>query len=126
MLVLGIIFSLFGLGVLVCLLFTLAIYALPFSVAVTTGSINVDLRRLSTIPSKSITPVSPHIPNDGWTETGNAGSTLVPHTRINQAERTGIQQFRCQALRRHIGVRCKTGLVAGTAAYIMKRAVKIR
>jgi hypothetical protein len=84
---------------LVCLLFTLAIYALPFSVVVTTGSVNVNSRLLSTIPSKSKTPVSPHIPNDGRTETGNAGSTLVPHTRINQAERTGIQQFRRQALR---------------------------
>jgi hypothetical protein len=37
MLVLGIIFSLFGLGALLCLLFTLAIYALPFFVAVTAG-----------------------------------------------------------------------------------------
>ncbi len=35
MLVLGIIFSFFGLGALLCLLFTLAIYALPFFVAVT-------------------------------------------------------------------------------------------
>jgi hypothetical protein len=37
MLVLGIIFSIFGLGALLCLLFTLAIYALPFFVAVTAG-----------------------------------------------------------------------------------------
>ena len=37
MLALGIIFSLFGLGALLCLLFTLAIYALPFFVAVTAG-----------------------------------------------------------------------------------------
>ncbi len=87
---------------------------------------DIDTRLLSTIPSKSITPVSPHIPDDGRTETGNAGSTLVPHTRINQAERTGIQQFRRKALRRHVAVRCKAGLVAGTATYIMKRAIKIR
>jgi hypothetical protein len=37
MLVLGIIFSFFGLGALLCLLFTLAVYALPFFVAVTAG-----------------------------------------------------------------------------------------
>ena len=37
MLVLGIIFSIFGLGALLCLLFTLAVYALPFFVAVTAG-----------------------------------------------------------------------------------------
>ena len=37
MLVLGIIFSFFGLGALLCLLFALAIYALPFFVAVTAG-----------------------------------------------------------------------------------------
>jgi hypothetical protein len=37
MLVLGVIFSIFGLGALLCLLFTLAIYALPFFVAVTAG-----------------------------------------------------------------------------------------
>jgi len=37
MLVLGIILSIFGLGALLCLLFTLAIYALPFFVAVTAG-----------------------------------------------------------------------------------------
>jgi hypothetical protein len=37
MLVLGIIFSFFGLGVLLSLLFTLAVYALPFFVAVTAG-----------------------------------------------------------------------------------------
>ena len=37
MLVLGIILSFFGLGVLVCLLFTLAVYAVPFFVAVTSG-----------------------------------------------------------------------------------------
>jgi hypothetical protein len=37
MLVLGIIFSIFGLGVLLSLLFTLAVYALPFFVAVTAG-----------------------------------------------------------------------------------------
>ena len=37
MLVLGIIFSFFILGALLCLLFTLAIYALPFFVAVTAG-----------------------------------------------------------------------------------------
>jgi hypothetical protein len=37
MLVLGIIFSIFGFGVLVSLLFTLAVYALPFFVAVTAG-----------------------------------------------------------------------------------------
>ena len=37
MLVLSVIFSIFGLGALLCLLFTLAIYALPFFVAVTAG-----------------------------------------------------------------------------------------
>jgi len=37
MLVLGIILSIFGLGALLCLLFTLAIYALPFFAAVTAG-----------------------------------------------------------------------------------------
>jgi hypothetical protein len=37
MLVLGIIFSLFGLGALLCLLFTLAVYSLPFFAAVTAG-----------------------------------------------------------------------------------------
>ena len=37
MLVLGIIFSIFGLCALLCLLFTLAVYALPFFVAVTAG-----------------------------------------------------------------------------------------
>ncbi len=37
MLVLGIIFSFFGLGALLCVLFTLAIYALPFFAAVTAG-----------------------------------------------------------------------------------------
>jgi hypothetical protein len=37
MLVLGIIFSFFGLGALLGLLFTLAVYALPFFVAVTAG-----------------------------------------------------------------------------------------
>jgi MFS family permease len=37
MLVLRIILSIFGLGALLCLLFTLAIYALPFFVAVTAG-----------------------------------------------------------------------------------------
>ena len=37
MLVLGIIFSFFGLGALLCLLFSLAIYALPFFAAVTAG-----------------------------------------------------------------------------------------
>ncbi len=37
MLVLGVIFSILGLGALLCLLFTLAIYALPFFVAVTAG-----------------------------------------------------------------------------------------
>jgi hypothetical protein len=37
MLVLGIFFSFFGLGALLCLLFTLAIYALPFFFAVTAG-----------------------------------------------------------------------------------------
>jgi len=37
MLILGIIFSFFGLGALLCLLFSLAIYALPFFVAVTAG-----------------------------------------------------------------------------------------
>lgn len=37
MLVLGVIFSIFGLGALLSLVFTLAIYALPFFVAVTVG-----------------------------------------------------------------------------------------
>jgi hypothetical protein len=37
MLVLGIILSFFGLGTLLCLLFTLAVYALPFFLAVTAG-----------------------------------------------------------------------------------------
>ncbi len=89
-------------------------------------SFNLDFWCCRSDPSKSIPRIPPHIPNDGRTETGNAGSTLVPHTRINQADRTGIQQFRRQALRRHIAIRCKTGLVAGTAAYIMKRTIEIR
>jgi hypothetical protein len=37
MLALGIIFSIFGVGALLCLLFTLAVYALPFFVAITAG-----------------------------------------------------------------------------------------
>ncbi len=37
MLVFGIILSFFGVGALLCLLFTLAVYALPFFVAVTSG-----------------------------------------------------------------------------------------